>query len=983
MKALIDRQRPLKELEVYVRCKSSGIAEELAKRQGRKKAPSSTDDASLTPEQISFQKTHAAKTIIHAWRGRKIKEKLAKNPYASYLSLIDPSDEQHALSAMMFGRHVAELHIDKIANPYIDSKAFYHRVDSFSGTLLTTLLSQFNIPNETHLYEYIPITPLRNMPIEKLLGHYFPHPSTMPKLYRRKDHSIILLAIPKSHAQLAQVKNVVRAAGLVASPWEIAANIKVKRVAAVEDDNKISLDPHLPKTKEALLRSKIMGKLNFIASDPRHPTQKLAESLRRMLRDLPELSPEAIQRIALMLDMTNTFYEHHYQRYAFCVYAIVHEISLALLKKADTDTLDREYKDFLTESEETLLSALGLQKERLDNLSFIAAPAMSGTNAYALAMQLATKMQTRGAKPTIQVIKPAYYEFGYITEQTHDIEPDIFSISCGPIVNLEGLTPGVDINLFVKRHIIDRHRTKPATIIIDATTTLYKNLTLTPEVKALVETGKLSIIVHESHQKFGLLHTDQAQYGRMFGLCAKGSYADEALRSIQDHSKLDFGDHLDLRIGAFISKSCKTMLEDIKQQHFTNGALLRNILTRASLVERDIVSHKDMLTNLDELYFLTSSYSQDLIGRAHGIAERRDSFGHYAPVTASVGFRYRLSPDATDRVDCLIQAAQIYLAKHYSPKDLVEMVIEGSRNQQSLSLEDQIISIAMLNRILLHRDQLPDNINHLELFAAFDNILNHCPLLEGRQYFLKPKQYLIELRESIKKEYHPQKSKIFFEAIHFLHDKNITPTHLGSLSNPRLIHYMKTNATLSELNYKAAAVIAEVIPECTDFFSMLKNKNICKAIIRLYDDNQKILFRLKGSKKHDKAVAHTPQYLRDCLVALKTFSAIKAPKDENKDELIQSLNTAKNTYCTTILAKDRDNVSKATRIMLMVLTNFIASLTLGIAHYSHYKATGNKFFFAETTSALTLRARHKKLADDLRQLRQSENEEDPKSTPNS
>jgi hypothetical protein len=361
MKTLIEQKIPLYDLETYIRSKCRPIAEELMKRHDRKKAPSaSKDDALLTPAQELFQKTHAAKTIVHAWRGRKVKEKIAKSPYFSYLSLIDPTDEQYILSVVMFGRHVAELQAtskDRIANPYTHSKAFYHRDDDLSGALLTNLLLQFNIPlKQAHLYEYIPITNLRNTPIEQLLRHYFPQPGMMPKLHHQDHDSIILLAIPKSSTQLTQIKNVVRAAGLIASPWEIAANVTV----VTKGGDKISLDSKLPKTKEALLTSKIMGKLKAIASDSRHSTQKLAESLNRMLHELPGLSPEAIQRIALMLDMTNTFYEHNYPRYAFCVYAIVHEISLALLKQSDKGTLERDYNKFQIESEETLLSALGL-----------------------------------------------------------------------------------------------------------------------------------------------------------------------------------------------------------------------------------------------------------------------------------------------------------------------------------------------------------------------------------------------------------------------------------------------------------------------------------------------------------------------------------------------------------------------------------------------------------------------------------------------
>ncbi len=72
--------------------------------------------------------------------------------------------------------------------------------------------------------------------------------------------------------------------------------------------------------------------------------------------------------------------------------------------------------------------------------------------------------------------------------------------------------------------MLTKKREKPITIIIDATTTLYKNLKLNDRSLALIKSGKLSILIHESHQKFGLIHTDQVQYGRIFGICSKDSY---------------------------------------------------------------------------------------------------------------------------------------------------------------------------------------------------------------------------------------------------------------------------------------------------------------------------------------------------------------------------------------------------------------------------------------------------------------------------
>ena len=41
----------------------------------------------------------------------------------------------------------------------------------------------------------------------------------------------------------------------------------------------------------------------------------------------------------------------------------------------------------------------------------------------------------------------------------------------------------------------------------------------------------------------------------------------------------DFKKYIDLRIGAFININCRNLLEEIKHIHFTNGAILKSILT--------------------------------------------------------------------------------------------------------------------------------------------------------------------------------------------------------------------------------------------------------------------------------------------------------------------------------------------------------------------------------------------------------------------
>lgn len=137
-----------------------------------------------------------------------------------------------------------------------------------------------------------------------------------------------------------------RASGLIASPWEIAVNIK-KNKDNISPIKTTKLDENLPKTTEALFKSNIINKLSRIAENKRYPTQKIAKSLVKILKKMPKnLKPAAVQRISCMVDMANTFYEYDYPKFAFAVYAILHEVSLSLLEQNNKEGLNQGFDAF-------------------------------------------------------------------------------------------------------------------------------------------------------------------------------------------------------------------------------------------------------------------------------------------------------------------------------------------------------------------------------------------------------------------------------------------------------------------------------------------------------------------------------------------------------------------------------------------------------------------------------------------------------------
>lgn len=686
----------------------------------------------------------SAKKIQHLWRQHKVKEAFVKNSYSSYMSIIEPGDEQRLLSSIMFGRHEAELRKyadDRIANPYIHESAYYHRCDNLSGALLEQIKSEFSIsPEKIKNKCIIPVMSMKTIPIDSL---------KIPNIEVIKgssEQNISMLLVPQE--RYAEVRSILTSAGLIATPWEIAQNVKglkAKQIdGALPKIEKNAYWKDLPNTKKGLLASTLFYKLKKTANNAELPTHHLAASLIDLLKSDDVLTQEAITRIALIIDMANTFYTKSYPRYAFCVYAIIHELSLTIAKQTNEQDLGFAFQRFLTEAKSSLSNSLNIDQNKLNNSTFIASPAASGTNAFMIAKRIASTMQKEsGRKPSIKMYKPCYYELNTneFSEPGLFEDPDIFVFSTGPIVNMDGLTPGVDINQFAREQIIKKNRKKPTTLIIDATTTLYKNLKLDDDVKQLVEQGDLSIIVFESHQKFGLLHTDQAQYGRLFGWCGK-NYSKDKLAEIQSDAQTDFNNHMDLRVGANINHCCKDTLEKIKQQHFNNGALFRNIFTQANLILHKIVNHRYMAKNLDELYFVTQHY---LSSTFRGL-EQRNSFGHYNTTLSGVGELDRLCANASDQIDSLITSSKIYLKLNSC--DGEQIFLDHAKQIDKFSEAEQIISIAITsNRI--NNSQPTDLITKIKYYCALSNVLRACESLKGRSTYEEIAQYYYKLQTKL------------------------------------------------------------------------------------------------------------------------------------------------------------------------------------------------------------------------------------------
>lgn len=249
-----------------------------------------------------------------------------------------------------------------------------------------------------------------------------------------------------------------------------------------------------------------------------------------------------------------------------------------------------------------------------------------------------------------------------------------------------------------------------------------------------------------------MLHTDQAQYGRIFGVCSPHCYKKEYLKAIEDNGLLDFMSHIDMRVGAFLSVQCSDILEDIKLQHFKNGALMRSLLTHAIDVS-DVVEHPMMSGRFDELYFLSFSeeHAELLLDATENTVDCRSSFGHFHTVKTWFDNQVRFSADASDVIDTLIKSTQIFLGFSYSLKRLVPMLIQYARHlPDNLTIAHQICGLAILSNIsstITERDFKQSDM--VKLYVAMAIFLEKCQDLKARSYASNLAQYLSKFRREI------------------------------------------------------------------------------------------------------------------------------------------------------------------------------------------------------------------------------------------
>ncbi|MBA2653045.1 MAG: hypothetical protein H0U73_12400 [Tatlockia sp.] len=741
-------------------------------------------------------------------------------------NLLAADSETHLLAKLMFGKTIAKT----VTNQYYpadllkldhkgeydfpvmqhcvwnsrkeQSTAGYHRWSSLDERLAKKIADLYLEQPDHSTYKYLPVSNANNFRVELALNKYHWKNRDLMKVYAKAQETICVIQIPLGDPEenvYAKVNSLLKAAGLIASPFAIANFLASKKEMENEindrpnnfrqfsklnendffDHNAIlekSL-PCLPDTLSDLIEHAIMAELAGIAISRDSPVKYLAAYLHRLISAIPpeyNIDEQGIQRISLFLSFAVKLHRQYYERFAFLSHVISHEISLILNQVVKKGGEITNYKKFKKTVERNFISTLGLQTETNSehNYQSIASPANSGCHAFVMACELAKKMNPQaGDKPFTGFYAPIYHEFfqfmktGIRFNNKQKKLADIYHISAGPLaMNPDQkivTVPGTDINLFVNYLLsigLSSH-SKGVVIIVDTTTALKKNLVLDEMTKKMIEEGKISIICHQSYQKFELAHTDQVQGGIVFGVCSKKTFSPDDLHQFEENAEKDLMNSFDMQLASFIKENTGHYPELIKLNHFKNGEMIKNAFMKPSYnVALKQFNYDFMIKNPDESYFYNIDKYEDpaLYDAVYKNIELRQGFGHFNSTISAIDIdkSIRLSAGASDKIDTLIEITQLKLFSLFGREHLLMLLnlIVKHGNENLDSREDEILLAGLLMA-------LKNGASHSPEFSEKDK----TTLMDGINILIKSYSRLLSGRKSLQTLYRFSINPHFYE----------------------------------------------------------------------------------------------------------------------------------------------------------------------------------------------------------------------------
>lgn len=279
-------------------------------------------------------------------------------------------------------------------------------------------------------------------------------------------------------------------------------------------------------------------------------------------------------------------------------------------------------------------------------------------------------------------------------------------------------------------------------VIIDITTADYNALRLAPDVIDIIQGRFITLIFWESLQKFGLLHTDQAQYGRVFAWSTRMHWP-QTIRAMQGDAQREMYIP-DAQVGAYIFKTCHALLTRIRIQHFSNGEILRESVVGSLANTTHAVPLRNPFVSLHGMNG-TNTMTLSRIANFFGFSNRtRESFGHFYTTMTGVS---RISAGAENFVDALILSFSLDYFVQYDYSQIYDELIVAS-NAFDINDAQKIILYCSLVKALLGNSIIkafPFPMDPIEQCAK--NILNNhkrirC-LLNGSSQFMNDMHTLL------------------------------------------------------------------------------------------------------------------------------------------------------------------------------------------------------------------------------------------------
>lgn len=676
----------------------------------------------------TMNKTKSAIKIQRFWQKKRGYTGLSgTNNYDYYLSLLSLSDSRDPytkLAKMMYGRVVATPQAGfpflKQQNPYIGLTQSYHRSDIHGSNLTSIILKQWAV-EEHDGYLYIPVVNTELGTIDDAMRaldwtlninyQLIEPPKELPNAHHLKF--IKIRSNPHEDSQFT-VNNrwgKLSSLGIIASPWVLSKSaidggfIPLSNPTSTPSLIKQSLERQ-PKTIDELKNSDLFKKLKQLKEKSTSESSLLAKGLYSIINDLPSniKAPDIIARLSFFIETALLMHHDDHTRMANFVSAIIHEVSLLLLKHGESQ------KAPMINVEEYQTITATEMKQWIDisnpEYQFVALPAHSGSHANFIASKLAQDIGQRdGDRPRrirreggeyweVMDHSRSYTLFGELVTQKN---AEIVRLSAGPIGDYHaGTYPAIDINKLIRKEV--QTNKKLQTLIIDTTSASYQHLKLAPDVLKLIAEKKVSLVFWESCQKFGLLHTDQAQYGRVFAYCHKNSISPSYIESLKEKAASDM--HIpDVQIGAFINKNTHDIMPKIREKHFDNGLIFRQVLSGNHYegINKNYAYELRVDNQKDPFFYLEGNFNHIEIKKIEHYFKNmnleRTSFGHR--YTTQEGGR-RISAGAENAVDANIFARSLKYYVTLSPKEIYQKIIENSKKLDIFNKEQLINYLSLI-----------------------------------------------------------------------------------------------------------------------------------------------------------------------------------------------------------------------------------------------------------------------------------------------